>query len=306
MKFQRDYISVDSRRQQIQEEGLELFDLAVNDGDVHRYIASVIPLHWHKEIEIFILTEGVVEIGIGDECHVLKEGEGCFINSGVLHSFTARPDIPCRYKSFVFDSSIVSGRSGSIFDIKYIRPLIEEGPRFLEFNGLKGNIRTEFDRAFTACKREDEGFEFIVREALTRVLLEIRGRSPSSAGHVPGKEQEQRIKKLMNWIDGNLEEELTLSDIANAAGISPRECQRLFRSYLHSTPMKYLREQRLLSAAARLSQNDLSITEIAAKYGFASPSYFSSEFRQLVGSTPLEYRRKAEATIFHKEAEASI
>ena len=65
-----------------------------NEGNIHRYAASLIPSHWHRELEIFLLLEGRVRIGIGKETFEMLPGEGCFINTGILHSFTCLVPFP--------------------------------------------------------------------------------------------------------------------------------------------------------------------------------------------------------------------
>lgn len=103
-------------------------DFIANEGNIHSYAAGLIPSHWHRELEIFILLEGRVRIGAGSETFEVVPGEGCFINTGILHSFACLVPSPCRYRSFVFDAGIVSGTPGSIFDTRYIRPLLEMAP----------------------------------------------------------------------------------------------------------------------------------------------------------------------------------
>ena len=100
-------------------------------------LRMLFPPHWHSELEIFWLLEGRVRVGIGEEVHEIKAGYGCFINTGVIHSVAALVDGPCRYRSFVFDAGILAGMPGSVFDVKYIRPLMENGPAYvlLDYQG---------------------------------------------------------------------------------------------------------------------------------------------------------------------------
>ena len=65
------------------------FDLVANNGDVHDFIAGGVPPHWHSQLEIFLLLEGKVRVGVGEVMRDIKPGFGCFINTGVIHSVTA-------------------------------------------------------------------------------------------------------------------------------------------------------------------------------------------------------------------------
>jgi len=56
--------------------------------------------------------------------------------------------------------------------------------------------------------------------------------------------------------------------------------------------MEYLQEKRLLLAAEKLISTDLPVTDIALSCGFSSPSYFTKQFRELIGKTPSVYREE--------------
>ena len=140
MIHNRSFVPMNPDKKEINELEHSPFDFIANEGNIHSYAASLIPSHWHRELEIFILLEGRVRIGAGSETFEVVPGEGCFINTGILHSFACLVPSPCRYRSFVFDAGIVSGTPGSIFDTRYIRPLLENGPAYLKFEHLP-NIR---------------------------------------------------------------------------------------------------------------------------------------------------------------------
>ena len=55
-----------------------LFDLSLNNMDLHEYMGGYVPPHWHGELELFVLLEGLVTVRIGDQSYELKAGEGCF------------------------------------------------------------------------------------------------------------------------------------------------------------------------------------------------------------------------------------
>lgn len=53
------FIFVDNCKKELQEKDAHLLDLTVNDGDIHHFAAGHIPLHWHKDLEVFILLQGL-------------------------------------------------------------------------------------------------------------------------------------------------------------------------------------------------------------------------------------------------------
>ncbi len=292
MIYSRSSIRTDDQGKELQENGLQLFHVTVNDGDIHQYAASCIPFHWHQELEAFLLLEGEVEIGVGDSSCRLNAGEGCFINTGIIHSFSGLVPSPCRYRSFVFGSDIVAGTPGSVFDTMYVRPLLEEGVPFLEFRDKTGDglYFEQFHRAFKACQEERDGYEFQVREALSNIVLHAKEKSRIMPSRKIPAVQEERLKAMLRWIDGHVGQSLSVGEIAKQANICPRECQRMFGRYLHYTPVEYVQRRRIFAAARQLACTDRPVTEIALSCGFSSPSYFSKQFKAVVGSTPAKYR----------------
>lgn len=272
------FLLINDHGKELQEKNMHLLDLTVNDGDIHQFVAGHIPSHWHKELEIFVLLEGDVNVCTSGNTCRLQAGDGCFINTEVLHSFTADTASPCRYRSFVFHPDIVGGTPGSIFDTAYIRPLLENGVSFLKFQKENGDgiYFEQFDCAFAACASEEYGYEFLTRNALSNIVLYIssKGCCNEIKRSIPPI-HETRLKEMLLWIDGHLQEHLHVTDIADAAGICTRECQRIFRQYLHYSPIGYIQRKRIFNAAQLLSDTDRPVTDIALDCGFSSPSYFS-------------------------------
>lgn len=293
------FIIVDNHGEEIQEKDAHLLDLTVNDGDIQQFAAGHIPPHWHKDLEAFILLEGAVKIGIGDTVYQLCKGDGCFINSEVLHSFTADTSAPCRYRSFVFNPDIIGGTPGSVFDAVYVRPLLENGAAFLKFQNKNGDgvFFEQFEHAFAACTSEEYGYEFQLRNALSNILLYAKSKSTGAAKRPIPSIQEIRLKEMLLWIDQHIGTAITVSDIADTVNICTRECQRIFHQYLFYSPIEYVHRKRIYNAARLLSDTNLPVTDIALSCGFSNPSYFSKKFRELMKSTPGEYRAGVRKTL---------
>lgn len=169
---------------------------------------------------------------------------------------------------------------------------MDAGPDFIKFGqGAEDEpFFHQFEAAFTACAEEKSGYEFEVREALSKILLYAKEKHQTLPSRRMPTLQEYRLKQMLEWIDGNLRCVMTVKEIADTANICTRECQRIFSRYLHYSPMEYIQQRRLFKAAEQLSTTDAPITEIAFDCGFSSHSYFTKQFKALVGATPTEYR----------------
>jgi AraC-like DNA-binding protein len=80
--------------------------------------------------------------------------------------------------------------------------------------------------------------------------------------------------------------------MAREAAVSPFHFTRLFHRSVGVTPLRFLTERRLATAASLLRTTDISVSEIAATCGYARPSAFSTAFLKRFDATPTEYRQR--------------
>ena len=100
------------------------------------------------------------------------------------------------------------------------------------------------------------------------------------------------IKDLVDWINDNLEQPLSIKVVASKSGYSQWYLQRLFKSITGNSIATYIRTLRLNRAALELKQGRETITEIACKYQFESHQSFTRAFKKMFSVTPSDYRRK--------------
>ncbi len=108
--------------------------------------------------------------------------------------------------------------------------------------------------------------------------------------HVLGSTQ-PKLLEIVALMESNLEELLTLDELANYANLSRRQLERLFQKYLNCSPSRYYLKLRLVRARQLLKQSSLSIIEVASACGFASTPHFSKCYREYFGLPPREERQ---------------
>lgn len=295
----RPSMHLDDRAQELTEDIPHFFDLVMNDitGAGQDFHNELIPSHWHREMEAFLMMAGRAQMVVDGETYEVEPGQAYFINSEALHAFTFLQG-PVEYRSFLFDPGIVGGAPGSVFDSVYVRPLQERGARVLAFNRQEEGdwlFFEAFSRIFQLCRDQPPGYEFAVRDALSQMVLLAKHKGQIDPPGQATAEQEKRVKAALQWMESRLREPITLKDISGHVNLCPRACQKAFQKYLHCSPMEYLQRRRVFAAAQRLSLTDDPITGIALDCGFSSPSYFSKQFKAHTGSTPKEYRAAVQA-----------
>jgi AraC family transcriptional regulator len=94
------------------------------------------------------------------------------------------------------------------------------------------------------------------------------------------------MNKAIDYMEGNLSEEIDIHIVAQFVGCSAWEFQRMFSFLTHTTVGSYIRCRKLSLAASELLTTDRKIIDIALKYGYESPTAFSRAFSQLFGLSP--------------------
>ena len=109
--------------------------------------------------------------------------------------------------------------------------------------------------------------------------------------------QNSRILSIIEMMEANLSEPLTLIEIAEFAGLSRRQIERLFRQHMGRSPARYYLEIRLDRARHLLLQSALPVVEVAVACGFVSASHFSKCYRELYGRSPQQERAERHADL---------
>lgn len=100
-----------------------------------------------------------------------------------------------------------------------------------------------------------------------------------------------KIQKVVEYIHANLEERLTVDDLARAARLSRSRLCYLFKAEMGVAPMQYLKRCRFEKARDLLETTSLSLKEIRSRIGLSDRSHFTRGFKETFGVTPFEYRR---------------
>lgn len=298
MEQQKTSLNLTKDRKELEIRGTPMFPCEAYTGDVRNYISGEIPWHWHEELEAVYILNGRMRVGVDSGSFTLEKGEGLLINSGALHSGRAAMEGECRYNSFVFHESLISGSAESVLGRRYVRPFTSRreipGVYLKKDGGWREEAAGCILKAYQAYEKGGFGFEFPVREQLSHMWYLMVTHMENGLMREPVKEslEAARIKTMISYIQEHFKENLELRDIAQSASIGERECLRCFKKSLGIPPIQYLLKYRVTAAAALLKETGLSVTEVGNRTGFDSPSYFTMIFKRFMGCTPTRYRRQ--------------
>lgn len=288
-------VNVNPRQMELRPHGTADFPCGGYDTQIRSGEKGGVAWHWHEETEILYVTEGSVEVFLPDMRWTLSKGEGAFIHANVLHSILAAGE-GGKIRSAVFHTRLISGGQDTVFQKKYIAPL-------LAYGGIKGlpltgeeqwqkDMLAEIKEIVRFLEKKEEGYEWNVRDTLGRLWRNLYAHTkPVEGGNSRKTMDAQRLKSMLELIQKEYNEPLDLARIARAANIGERECLRCFHRTIGISPLQYLLRYRVSQAALLLRETNLPVAEVGMRCGFDSPSHFAQTFRKYFSITPSAYRK---------------
>jgi AraC family transcriptional regulator len=102
----------------------------------------------------------------------------------------------------------------------------------------------------------------------------------------------RQLRRVKEFIDAQISNKVTISDLATLAGLSHYHFIRAFKDTVGLTPYQYVLSERIRHARELLSKPDLSLADVALAVGFSDPTQLNRVFRKFVGVTPTAFRRE--------------
>lgn len=127
-------------------------------------------------------------------------------------------------------------------------------------------------------------------QTLVLHLLKNYSTANAAKGNTNGGLSGYKLRRVREFIEANLDEDLSLGEIAEIAGLSQFHFARSFRKTTGLTPQQYLMRQRIERAKELLAKDDLPIIEISLRTGFKNQSHFTTLFRKFTKHTPKTWR----------------
>ena len=254
-----------------------------------------VPWHWHRAVELFYMERGALVYETPGRQLVFPAGTGGFINSNVLHA-THLPDGTQQTVQLlhIFDPLLIAGAPDSRIAQRYVLPVAGcaalDVVRFSPDEPAQAAVLAQIRQAFAIPAQED-GYELRLREALSGVWLALAAQAAALPAGRPDP-ADGKIKQMLTYVHGHYAEQISIAALAASAYLSERECFRVFREKLHTSPGSYIRRYRVQMACRMLAETTQTAAAIGYACGLGSSSYFGRVFREETGCTPSAYRAK--------------
>ena len=253
--------------------------------------------HFHPEFQLTLAIRSEGHRIVGDHISRLCDGDLILVGSNLPH---------------VWHQDKANASSGSgvhAIVIRFLDTFL--GNEFLgkpEMEGMRRLLRKSSRGLQITGKTRDSVAERVVNlvgsHGLARVLglLDILSilsgsrdlRLLASSGYAPmlRSEDQDRMERVCNFIQAHLTEEISRVELSKVASLSAGAFSRFFRSRMGKTVPEYVNELRIGRACKHLSEQRLNITDIGLDCGFHNLANFNRRFREIVGTTPRDYRKK--------------
>ena len=255
--------------------------------------AASAQLQSHTEHEILCVLQGEMTLHINNATYQASAGDMFWIQSGALLT-TENLSANCIYYYILLDlRSIIAHEP--IFRT-YCDRLDDNSWRMDAFLGHNPVwLRELFDKIVRCSKLPSSlgtslEMHGLIMQFVGRILQDGRWHASE---HVQDNDirVQRAVRNVLKLIEENYAQELTLTDMAKAAELSPNYFCRYFKKIAGCSPVEYLIEYRLNMAAQLLTTTEDCVADVALACGFNDASHFIKFFHRQKGVTPRRYRQ---------------
>ncbi|QKZ15064.1 GlxA family transcriptional regulator [Spirosoma sp. KUDC1026] len=125
-----------------------------------------------------------------------------------------------------------------------------------------------------------------------QIEIERNSQSPFIIFHGQKEHGDEAIRKAQEHIENNLEERITVDQLASLFAIGRRNLERRFKKATANSVVEYIQRVKIEAAKMRLESSRENINEVMYGVGYTDPKAFRSTFKRITGLSPIEYRQK--------------
>ena len=264
---------------------------------------SILPAHWHQEFEVIYVSRGSGTFKIDTLTYTVEQGNLIIINSQELHSAFCDNEEGCDYFAFVFGMNYLCADKEDICQKRYIDPLLTGKRKIINY--ISGNNEWEIEcieivkKIVNAFSKKKDYYELYIKGCLYQMINIVyinNSIKEVQENFSKSSESIESIKKVIEFINKNYSNKISINDLAPIANMSKYHFIRTFGSIIGVSPVKYINMVRINEAASLLQSGCSNITEVANKCGYDNVSYFIKTFKTYKRETPYKYKK-----IFQKQ-----
>lgn len=251
-----------------------------NEGVSVEWKNSVhVPPHLHEAIEIIYVTDGTVELGVGQELFHMEKGDFAIVFPNVIHHYQVFGSGKNKAIYLFLEPSLTPG---------FFEDLQKYSPKYPIIT--KEKVHVDIVNSVKALVNLQDYNPMIIQAHAQIILAHVFSDMEMVDKDAIGGDD--IIYCAVEYIAKNFREEIFLDKMAYDLGVSKYVLSRLFAKTFHCNFNKYVNSVRLNYATSALENTNESITTICMDAGFESQRTFNRVFKERYKMTPREYRIK--------------
>jgi AraC-like DNA-binding protein len=254
------------------------------------------------EYVVGVVLAGGMEVRRGGERHRFGPGDVCAWDPSARHEGRPWRSEAWAARLIVLDlpaiEALVREPEGAARDLAFARPRLCDARLAQRFNALHAGL----ERSSWTLEREVELSEWL-RDLAGRpaepLVVRVAGCDPARAAR-----RDPALRRACELLCDDLTANVTLDELATAAGVSRHRLTRLFRVAYGLPPHRFALAQRI-GAARRLLERGVAVADVAQQTGFFDQSHLHRHFRRTLGMTPARYAALARSDVQDARARAA-
>lgn len=237
------------------------------------------------ELLLIFLLEGEMTIRYQEERYQMKAEDIVLINPGVSYEIENTRDALYGVASFSMrlTTSVLENRH-MIF---YCNSVVDEGHSYQDLRDIFFQITAEY----TSRAHQTNCYMDSLMLKLLDCLVENYQLNQENM-EAYESENDARMREIMQYILANLDQEISLNELADRMFVSTSTLSRIFKKSTGVYFADYVMQLRVKTALGLLKYSEQNMTQIAMTSGFSNSASFNRAFRKVMGETPTEYREK--------------
>lgn len=248
------------------------------------------PVHYHPEYEINLVMGCTGTRVVGDSEEAFGPTDLVMVGPSLPHAWKSK-DVTNHVITIQFSQELSQYPMLSKRIFAPIRQLLQDAENGLSFEGPEQESIKEQIISLTRM----QGFQSVTAflNILSTMANANRKRLVSGLfeSDLGSSTKSRRIAKVCEYIDQNLDKDLSLAEVAALVNMSESAFSHFFKKRTGLSYINYVNNQRIARACTLLSDTTLSASEICYDCGFNNKSNFIRIFRKKKNMTPIEYRK---------------
>lgn len=248
--------------------------------------------HHHDFSKIVILIDGDLTYYIEGKAYILKPWDILFVNKNEIHKPVVNPDK--YYERIVIwlnPDFMAKYAQGNNDLLKCFEVAIKNNYNLLRLNMKSIDIIKNLIQDIQNCNNSNEFGSEILKESLFVQLMVLMNRlflNSDKNRDIEDIQYDKTIEGVLNYINSNLENDLSIDTIASEFFISKYYLMRKFKNQIGSSIHNYVVQKRLILARSLISDG-LSMSSVCSRCGFNDYSSFVRAFKRVYGVSPSNY-----------------